>query len=194
MASRRYLGTSDIARICQVTTVTVGNWIRSGKLKASRVPGGNYRITSADLVCFLETANMPVPPALIGQQPRVLIVSDDQATTGRISNILADIGGSWHVDTACNCLTAGAKVVQTEPDLVILRLPMAGMDPRVCEQICQTSAWAHCRFLVILTSDEPTEMAKAQQIGADHCLADTFTDDEFRSTVLELLFQGALPP
>jgi len=124
----------------------------------------------------------------------VLIVSDDQATTGRISNILADIDRSWHVDTACDCLTAGAKVVQTEPNLVILRLPMVGMDPRVCEQICRTSAWARCKVLVVLTTGEPAEMAEAQQIGADHCLAHTFTDDEFRSTVRELLPQAALPP
>ena len=34
MVNRRYLGTSEIARVCQVTSVTVGNWIRSDKLKA----------------------------------------------------------------------------------------------------------------------------------------------------------------
>ena len=187
MASHRYLGTSDIARICQVTTVTVGNWIRSGKLKASRVPGGNYRVTADDLVSFLEKANMFVPPALIGQHRRVLIIGTGQDITRRISDLLADIDSSWCVDTACNCLSAGAKVVQIEPDLVILQLPMPGMDPRVCEQICRTSAWAHCKILVILTSDEPAEMAKAQQIGADHCLADLFTDDEFRSMVRKLL-------
>ena len=193
MASQKYLGTSDIARISQVTTVTVGNWIRSGKLKASRVPGGNYRVTADDLVSFLEKANMLVPPSLIKQHPRVLIIGDGQDPTRRISGILADIDRSWHVDIACNCLAAGAKVVKTEPDLVILQLPMPGMDPRVCEQICRTSAWARCKLLVILTSDEPAEMAKAQQIGADHCLADTFTDDEFRSTVRELMPQAALP-
>ena len=70
MVSRRYLGTSEIARICQVTSVTVGNWIRSGKLKASRVPGGNYRVTAADLVRFLQDSGMVVPSGLIDQQPR----------------------------------------------------------------------------------------------------------------------------
>ena len=194
MVNQRYLGTSDIARICQVTTVTVGNWIRSGKLKASRVPGGNYRVTTADLVHFLQDAGMVVPSGLISQQPRVLIVSDDPAATRRFNSILADIGGRWHIDTAGDCLTAGGKVVQGQPDLVILRLPMAGMDPKVCEQICRTSAWAHCKLLVILTSGEPAEMDKAQQIGADRCLGKDFTADEFRSAVLGLLFEGALPP
>ena len=194
MVNHRYLGTSDIARVCQVTTVTVGNWIRTGKLKASRVPGGNYRVTAAELVRFLQDTGMAVPSGLIDQQPQVLIISDDQAATRRFNSILADIGGHWHIDTACDCLTAGAKVAQIEPDLVILRLPMAGMDPKVCEQICQTSAWARCKLLVILTSGEPAELAEAQQIGADRCLGKDFADDEFRSAVLELLFEGALPP
>jgi len=194
MVNHRYLGTSDIARVCQVTAVTVGNWIRTGKLKASRVPGGNYRVTAAELVRFLQDTGMAVPSGLIGQQPRVLIVSDDQTATRRFNSILADIGRHWHIDTAGDCLTAGAKVVQIEPDLVILRLPMAGMDPQVCEQICQTSAWARCKLLVILTSGEPAELAEAQQIGADRCLGKDFTANEFHSAVLELLFEGALPP
>ncbi len=194
MVNHRYLGTSDIARVCQVTAVTVGNWIRTGKLKASRVPGGNYRVTTADLAHFLQDAGMVVPSALISEQPRVLIICDEPAATGRFGSILADIGGRWHIDTACDCLTAGAKVVQIEPDLVILRLPMAGMDPQVCEQICQTSAWARCKLLVILTTGEPAETAEAKQIGADRCLGKDFTANEFRSAVLELLFEGALPP
>jgi len=193
MVNQRYLGTSDIARICQVTTVTVGNWIRSGKLKASRVAGGNYRVTAADLVQFLQEAGMVVPSGLMGQQPRVLIISDDPAAADRFSSILGDIGGRWDIDTACDCLTAGAKVVQTGPDLVILRLPMAGMDPKVCEQICRTSAWARCKLLVILSPGEPAEMDKAQQIGADRCLGKDFTADEFRKAALELLSADAPP-
>ncbi|MCK4850318.1 MAG: response regulator [Phycisphaerae bacterium] len=194
MVGHRYLGTSDIARFCQVTAVTVGNWIRSGKLKASRVPGGNYRVTADELVRFLQDAGMVVPSGLISQQPRVLIVSDDPAAIRRFNSILADIGGRWHIDTAGDCLTAGGKVVQGQPDLVILRLPMAGMDPQVCEQICRTSAWARCKLLVILATGEPAEMNKAQQIGADRCLGKDFTPDEFHLAVLELLFEGASPP
>ena len=193
MVNNRYLGTSDIARICQVTVVTVGNWIRSGKLKASRVPRGNYRVTAAELVRFLQDNGMDVPSGLIAQHPRVLIVSDDPAVTDRFSSILADIGEHWQIDTAGACLSTGAKVARMEPDLVILRLPMAGMDPQVCQQICQTSAWTRCKLLVILATGAPAEMAKAKQIGADRCLGKDFTDDEFRKAALELLPVEALP-
>ena len=193
MVSRRYLGTSEIARICQVTAVTVGNWIRSGKLKASRVPGGNYRITADDLVHFLQNADMLVPSGLTSQEPRVLIVSQDQTAIRRIRSILSDIGRRWHVHTAGDCLAAGAKVVQTEPDLVILWLPMPGIDLRICGQIRESSAWKRGKLLAITTPGEPAETAEAQHMGADRCLSNDFTADEFRSVVLELLFEGAPP-
>ena len=193
MVNRKYLGTSDVARICQVTAVTVGNWIRGGKLKASRVPGGNYRVTAAELVHFLQDSGMRIPSGLTDQHPGVLIISDDPAAAEHFSSILADMGRELHIDTAGDCLTAGAKLGQGQPDLVILRLPMAGMDPQVCKQICQTSAWARCKLLVILASGERSELDKAQQIGAECCLGKDFTADEFRKAALELLPVEALP-
>ncbi len=193
MANHKYLGTSDIARICQVTAVTVGNWIRGGKLRASRVPGGNYRVTAADLVHFLQDSGMRVPSGLIDRHPGVLIVSDDPAATEHFSSILADMGRELHIDTAGDCLTAGAKIGQGQLDLVILRLPMAGIDPQVCKQICQTSARTRCKLLVILANGERSELDKAQQIGAECCLGKDSTADEFRKAALELLPVEALP-
>jgi excisionase family DNA binding protein len=90
MAKRRYLTTSDVARICQVTAVTVGNWIRSGKLAASRVPGGNYRIDPQDLTRFLKQADIPVPPNLMQARTSVLVIEHDPHVISRISDILAD--------------------------------------------------------------------------------------------------------
>lgn len=189
MADHKYLGTLEVARICQVTAVTVGNWIRSGKLKASRVPRGNYRIIAGELVRFLRGNGMVIPPGLRTEHPRVLIVSDEAVARGRFSNILAQMDGQWQIDTAGDCLTAGTKLAQLEPDLVILRLPMAGLDPRVFGQIRQASAWTQCKLLVILATGSPAEIDKTQQIGADGFLGEDFSDDEFRKATLELLSQ-----
>ncbi len=184
MTNHKYLGTSSIALICQVTAVTVGNWIRSGKLKASRVPGGNYRVTAGELVRFLRSNGMIIPPELSSERPRVLIVSDEASARDRFSNILVERDGQLQIDTADNCLIAGTKLAQLKPDLVILRLPMAGMDPQACKQIRQTSAGARCKLLVILTTGK---IDTAQHIGAEGCLSKDFSDDEFRKAALDLL-------
>ena len=193
MGKRRYLASSDVARICQVTTVTVGNWIRSGKLTASRVPGGNYRVSNEDLVRFLQQANMHVPPGLMRTQSRVLIIEHDQAVVSRITNILTDTGGHWDIEVAYDCFTAGAKVIESEPDLVILSLLMPGIDPATCQQIQQTPAWSHAKVLAITATDKPASLAKAKSIGADCYLTKTFTAEELRSAVFNLLF-GKIPP
>ena len=39
----RPLGVGEAARVCRVTTRTINNWIRAGKLKAYATPGGHFR-------------------------------------------------------------------------------------------------------------------------------------------------------
>ena len=193
MPKRRYFTTSDVARICQVTTVTVGNWIRSAKLKASRIPGGNYRISTQALIRFLQHANMPVPSSLSRTRIRVLIIEHDQEIVGRISNLLAANEGQWNIDTAADCFTAGTKVMDTEPDLVILDVLMPGIDPEVCQQVKQTSAWKRAKVLALVVAEQSTSLAKAQMIGADCTVGKPFTDEQLRSAIFGLLFGKGTP-
>ncbi|MBI4241209.1 MAG: response regulator [Candidatus Rokubacteria bacterium] len=78
MADDRPLSTGEVARLLHVTRVAVLLWIRAGKLKASRVPGGRYRIARADFRKFLTDNELPVtfetPP------PKRILVVDDEAT------------------------------------------------------------------------------------------------------------------
>lgn len=54
------LTSRDIANYCQVSKSTVLEWIKSGRLKAFRLPSGHYRIDKKDFREFLEKWNMPV--------------------------------------------------------------------------------------------------------------------------------------
>lgn len=54
------LTASEVARYCDVTSVTVSRWIRGGKLKAYTTPGGHYRILKQDFREFLEASGLPV--------------------------------------------------------------------------------------------------------------------------------------
>ncbi len=61
MINEQLLTTTDIARFCNVTTESVANWIKSGKLSASMTPGGRYRVKKKDFVVFLYKLGMPIP-------------------------------------------------------------------------------------------------------------------------------------
>jgi excisionase family DNA binding protein len=76
MTDEKPLSTGDVARLLQVTPVTVFHWIRAGKLPAYRVPGGRYRIARTVFRQFLAANRIPVtldPPA-----PRRVLVVDDE--------------------------------------------------------------------------------------------------------------------
>ena len=53
----------EVAKLLQVTNQTVQTWIRTGDLKAYRLPGGAYRVPPAELVRL----RMSSPQAIKGQ-------------------------------------------------------------------------------------------------------------------------------
>lgn len=78
MADERPLSTGEVARLLHVTRVAVLFWIRAGKLKASRVPGGRYRIARDDFRKFLADNQLPV--TFETPLPKRVLVVDDEAT------------------------------------------------------------------------------------------------------------------
>ncbi len=56
---RAYLTVAEAALRCGVSRRTVQSWIRGGKLSASRLPGGHYRIHEDVLKVFLRSRRPP---------------------------------------------------------------------------------------------------------------------------------------
>lgn len=77
MSDEKPLTTGEVARLLHLSPVTVLLWIRAGKLKAYRVPGGHYRIARAEFRRFL--ADNQIPVTLDAPAPRRVLVVDDEA-------------------------------------------------------------------------------------------------------------------
>ncbi len=60
--SRDLISTGEAAALCSVTPDTVLKWIRSGKIKAHRTPGGHHRISRQALDSVLDTGSKPGRP------------------------------------------------------------------------------------------------------------------------------------
>lgn len=60
------MSVSEAAALCGVGRTTVGYWIRSKKLHASRV-GRNYTIPVEDLLFFLKTSGQEIPAELLAE-------------------------------------------------------------------------------------------------------------------------------
>jgi len=62
--SKQRVTVKDIADYCLVSRITVRRWIKGGKLSATRLPSGHYRISIADFRDFLKRYNMPIKEEL----------------------------------------------------------------------------------------------------------------------------------
>jgi len=74
---RDLLSTREIALMYQVTSATVLNWIRAGKLKAYTTPGGHYRVAREDLHAFAHAYSLPPGADAWYANPRLLVAGSD---------------------------------------------------------------------------------------------------------------------
>jgi excisionase family DNA binding protein len=119
------LSTGEVARLLHVTPVAVFHWIRGGKLKACRVPGGRYRISRTDFRKFL--ADNQIPVTLDALVPgRVLVVDDDPAVCAAFEAVLQTKG--YEVILAADGRAALRHIRQHRFDLIFLDmlLPAVG--------------------------------------------------------------------
>ena len=127
MLKAKPLTTGQAAKYCSVSQVTIINWIKKGQLEAYATPGGHYRILVSDFVSFLEAYQMPVDSALRAlSRPTVLIVSDSPRAATLASTL--ESHGRFDVIVAQNGYDAGAHVVRSDPDAVVLDTTSAAVD------------------------------------------------------------------
>lgn len=78
------LTTFEVARHCGVHHTTAIAWVRKGKLKAYRTPGGHRRIAARDLVEFMGRFGMPVPAELSERPRRIPAARDGKPPAERL--------------------------------------------------------------------------------------------------------------
>lgn len=79
---KRYLFTGDVARYCQVSRLTVLNWIKKGYLDSFTLPGGQNRIAVGAFIEFIERYNMPTDEDFL---TRDVLIEKRYLTTGKIA-------------------------------------------------------------------------------------------------------------
>ncbi|HIE28190.1 TPA: helix-turn-helix domain-containing protein [Candidatus Poribacteria bacterium] len=133
MTKKKIFTTGQAAKYLKVSSVTVYNWIRAGKLEAYKTPGGQYRIVPEVLIDFMEKHNMPIPEAMSPFMPkRILIVADEERDEEGIETVVhqalrqSDI--KYQLKVAKNGYEAATHMLKFQPDLVIIRLLTKRLD------------------------------------------------------------------
>lgn len=169
--SKKAFTTFEVAEVCDVTPVTIQNWIDKGWLRAYRTPGGHRRVLREDLVSFLESRNMPTIFAERSGPPKVLIVDDEVDITDLIRDVLLLDNSHYEIEVAHDGFRAGVIYANSRPDVVILDLMLPGMDGfEVCRQIKQSSSGEDTVVIAVTGFADSERQSRILKLGASHFL------------------------
>jgi len=185
----RPLTTGEVATYCHVSKESVVKWIKGGKLKAYRTPGGHYRILKNTLKEFLQAYGMPVDQDYFGvHSRRILIVDDEPAIREMLSRHLISNGQPYEVETAKDGYEAGHKVASFKPDLLILDIRMPGIDGfEVCRKLKADPVTQGIKIIAITAY--PNSVEKIIACGADVCLTKPLDLEALKQEVTRLINQ-----
>jgi two-component system OmpR family response regulator len=192
MKTKAY-GTHFIARICHVTPPTVGRWIEEGLLASFSTGGGHRRVWDEDLLVFLKSHNIPLPPELNGPSGplRILIVDDEDRICKLVTRTLKRILPQAEFHEANDGFEAGRKISELAPALVILDLRLPGLDgTKVCETVRADEKLKDTAILAISGYDTDTAGPEALAAGADVFLPKPFRPDQLQSEAKKLLHRA----
>lgn len=185
---KRTLTTGDIARYCQVTTVTVFNWIKAGKLKSFTTVGGHNRILPEDFRAFLAANFMQVPPDLTDPAARrLLVVDDERAMLDLVSRLVTDVKPSIKVDTALNGYEACLRLGRAPARAAIVDLRMPGMDGfELCKALRATPETRAMEIIVCSGFRDDQAERRLAKLGVTRFLDKPFTPADIERLVHEL--------
>lgn len=189
MRDEQPLTTGQVAEHCGVSAVAVWKWIKQGKLKAYRLPGGHYRVEKGALKAFLEAHGMPVDDEFFAKPTkRVLIVDDEPTVVEVATRTLQRLGQDVVLATAGDGFEAGLQAATFRPDLLILDLMMPHIDGfEVCRVIRRNPITAHIKILIITAYGSHENLQRALDAGADDFMHKPLDIEQLKSRAAGLL-------
>ncbi len=180
--------TFEAAKICHVTHHSIKNWIKQGLIKASRTPGGHYRILEKDLDSFREQYDM-FPRDKGPTKKRVMVVDDDPDALALIERILTDEG--FELIKVSNATEVGLKAAQLSPDLILLDFLMPEINGfEVCKALRENELTRSTPIMAVTCLTKEKDIERIFACGADEYLAKPFKVDDLLKKVRELAGRG----
>ncbi len=182
--------TFEAARICHVTHHSIKNWIKQGLIKASRTPGGHYRILEGDLDSFREKYDM-FPRDKSPAKMRIMVVDDDPDALSLMEKILGAEG--YELVKVSNATEVGIKASQMTPDLIVLDFLMPEINGfEVCKALRGDETTQGIPIMAVTCLTKEADIERIFACGADEYLPKPFRVDLLIEKVRELVGQGRM--
>ncbi|MFC1745074.1 response regulator [Candidatus Riflebacteria bacterium] len=158
----KYVSTSQAAKICSVSRVTVHNWIKSGKLGALKLPGGQLKINRTDLDQFI-FSNYTVLNTVtekaekIEVSKKILVIDDDKRHCELLKTYFSDF---LEVRIHNSVLSAVEGLARFKPDVVFLDIRMPDVNGDALVKFLKQSEDYRKIPLILISAFPETEARK----------------------------------
>ena len=181
---KAYLTTLEAAEVLLVSTETIRTWAQKGKLRAQVTPGGHRRFFHEDIEQFASSMGIDINARSAGQQPKILVVDDDDGTRKLISKFLQKEFSDVVIDTAANGFEAGQKIISFRPSIVILDIMMPGVSGvDVCRLIRSNNESKDINIIAITGHYTDENISTIINAGANMCLGKPIEFDKLVSAL-----------
>ncbi|MCR4822462.1 MAG: response regulator [Treponema sp.] len=166
----------EVAKLCGVVNQTAINWIRSNHLKAFNTPGGQFRVYPEDLLEFMKSRNIQIPPELRSvcsvdelAKRTLLIVDDDRGLNSVVATFIEKKISTLSIFQAFDGFEAGSIMTEKQPAIVILDLDLPGIDGfDLCRRINESEKFGKPKIIVITALEDSEVENKVLNFGV-HC-------------------------
>jgi excisionase family DNA binding protein len=178
--NKKLYTTHEVARLLGVTPITVIRWIEGGKFKCFTTVGGHRRVEHTELVRFAQAFNLPWrgDEELENRKEYLVLAVDDEAD---LLELLKDMLGSLQdlrLIEVTNSFTAGAKLVEERPDLILLDFLMPELDGfGFCRFVRQDPRFRDLPIIAVTGLKNDLDVARMRAAGVSDILAKPFTQD-----------------
>lgn len=187
--NKKFFTTGDIAEIFGVSRISAYKWVKQGKIKAFKVPGGRYRITKNALGEFIRKSGLQGKVLYpIYEDIKILIVDDEELIAQSVKAFLEDRHPSWHITLAYDGFEAGRSITEVIPDVVLLDLFLPGINGfQLCRKIKSDEDTNHIKIIAITGYPTEENIKKIKEYGADAVISKPFNLDKLENTLKKLL-------
>ena len=188
----------EVANICGVVNQTSINWIRNGNLKAFKTPGGQYRVYPDDLVEFMRSRSMRVPPEVLEnchrsewvQEQKILIVDDDEGFNTVVAKFLEKKFSDLKIIQAFDGFEAGAQLTKEKPNCLILDLDLPGVDGfQLLKKIMESNDFGKPAVIVVTGSQDMEVRKKCYSLGVDDFYSKPINLINLATSITQMVFE-----
>lgn len=182
-----YFSVPEAAKICRVDRSTMFRWVKLGNIQFYTTSGGHNRILKEDLKKFLTESELPFDiKDFQSDKIKILIVDDDASVRKYLKQILTNI--FIETEMASDGFEAGKKLIQFQPDLIILDLYMPNIDGfKLCSDVKQDPSTKEIKILALSGHGTQENKDRILSSGADAFLSKAASKKDILDCIEKLL-------